>query len=252
MWPCLRSPLAVAGHALRLLRLVRSFRYLLAPLLAAILVTQVATAQCGCNSPILIDYTGRGFHLTSANDGVLFDIEGGGNPVQLGWTAPNSGNAFLALDRNRNGKIDDGTELFGNYTPQPPSDYPNGFLALAEFDKPENGGNGDGIIDKRDVVFSHLALWIDENHDGVSQPQELHSLPELGVYSLGLEYRDSRHTDQFGNGFFYKGRVNPEGQPSGDRTDRVMYDVFFVQLGAQGNPFLCCPTCEGVNPFSTE
>jgi len=170
----------------------------------------------------------------------------------LSWTAASSGNAFLALDRNRNGKIDDGTELFGNYTPQPPADYPNGFLALAVFDKPENGGNGDGIIDKRDAVFSRLVLWIDENHDGVSQPEELHALPELGVYSLGLEYRDGRHIDQFGNGFFYKGRVNPEGQPSEDRTDRVMYDVFFVQLGAQGNPFLCCPTCGGVSPFPTE
>jgi len=252
MRPCLRFPFVAFSLALRPPGLVYSFRYLSTLLLGAILVTQVATAQCGCNSPILIDYTGRGFHLTSATDGVVFDIEGDGSPVQLGWTAASSGNAFLALDRNGNGKIDNGQELFGNYTPQPPSDYPNGFLALAVFDKPENGGNGDGIIDKRDAVFSHLVLWIDENHDGVSQPEELHSLPALGVYSLGLEYKDSRHTDQFGNGFFYKGRVNPEGQPSDDRTDRVMYDVFFVQLGAQGQPFLCCQTCGGVNPFSTE
>jgi hypothetical protein len=214
---------------------------------------QGATAQCGCNSPIIIDTAGEGFHLTSASDGVLFDIEGDGNPLQLGWTAPGSRNAFLALDRNHNGKIDSGKELFGNYTRQPPSKDPNGFLALAEFDKPENGGNGDGIIDKRDAVFSHLVLWIDENHDGVSQPEEMRKLPELGVYSLSLQYKDSRRQDQFGNGFRYKGKVNPEGQPKDDHVDRVMFDVFLVQQDRQGHALLCCDTCGGAkNPFTTQ
>jgi hypothetical protein len=216
-------------------------------------MNQDATAQCGCNSPIIIDTAGEGFHLTSARDGVQFDIEGDGSPVQLAWTAPGSRNAFLALDRNHNGKIDSGKELFGNYTDQPPSKDPNGFLALAEFDKPKNGGNGDGIIDKRDAVFSHLVLWIDENHDGVSQPEELHSLPELGVYSLSLQYTESRRQDQFGNGFRYKGKVNPEGQPPWDHVDRVMFDVFFVQLDRQGHNFLCCTICGGAkNPFPAQ
>jgi hypothetical protein len=148
--------------------------------------------------------------------------------VDLAWTAQGSRNAFLAFDRNGNGKIDSGKEFFGNFTAQPKSADPNGYLALAEFDKPENGGNGDGVIDQRDEVYSKLLLWIDENHDGISQPSELHHLWELGVYSLSLKYSDSPHTDAFGNQFRYKGRVNPLGEPTADHIDRTSYDVFFV------------------------
>ena len=90
-----------------------------------------AAAQCGpcpcsdgvcsnCYSPIIIDTRGAGFHLTSAEDGVVFDIVGDGHPIRIAWTAADSGTAFLALDRNHNGKIDNGKELFGNFTAQPP------------------------------------------------------------------------------------------------------------------------------------
>jgi hypothetical protein len=196
-------------------------------------------AECGggCNpnhcggcggSPIIIDTAGEGFQLTSEGDGVSFDIRGDSIPVHLSWTAKGSRNAFLALDRNGNGKIDNGKELFGNFTQQPKSDDPNGYLALAVFDKPENGGNGDGVIDKRDAIYSRLLLWIDENHDGISQPNELHHLEELGVYSLSLQYLSSPYTDSFGNQFRYKGKVNPLGQPPTDHADRTDYDVFFV------------------------
>jgi hypothetical protein len=152
--------------------------------------------------------------LTSANDGVLFDITGDGHPVKLAWTAAGSGNAFLALPHN--GKITNGKELFGNFTVQPPCadggrSCFNGYRALAEFDKKENGGNEDGIIDSRDAVFSKLVLWIDANHDGVAQPNELHTLPELGVYSINLKYRDDQHYyDQYGNRFHYQSALNPD------------------------------------------
>jgi hypothetical protein len=186
------------------------------------------TCQCTSGSPVIIDTTGRGFHLTSAQQGVAFDIFADGSPIKISWTDASSGNAFLALDRNHNGKIDSGKELFGNVTEQAQSSDPNGFLALAEFDKPENGGNDDGIIDKRDAVFSHLLLWIDENHDGVSQPNELHSLPELGVYSIGLHYHDDRpFFDQYGNWFHYQAAVNPDPRDGKSKDGRVTYDVFF-------------------------
>jgi hypothetical protein len=191
----------------------------------------VGSTGCVCQygSPIIVDTTGKGFHLTSADEGVMFDISGDGRPIKIAWTAADSGNAFLALDRNHNGRIDNGKELFGNFTAQPKSGDPNGFLALAEFDKPENGGNGDGIIDKRDAVFARLRLWIDENHDGISQPNELHTLPELGVFSLALHYRDDRHLfDQYGNWFRYQAAVNPDRRDGESKDGRVTYDVFFM------------------------
>jgi len=184
-------------------------------------------------SPIIIDVDGHGFRLTDAGNGVSFDIRGDGHPIQIAWTASGAQNAFLALP-GPDALVHNGKELFGNFTPQPQSAHPNGFLALAEFDKPENGGNGDGVIDEHDAVFSQLRLWIDENHDGVSQQNELHALPELGIYSLSLSYFESRRKDEFGNQFRYKARVNPgthrdphDETPSGEPR-RWAYDVFLA------------------------
>ena len=180
-------------------------------------------------SPIIIDVSGNGFHLTSADKGVEFDISGDGIPLQIAWTARDSGNAFLVLDRDKNGIIANGKELFGNFTSQPPSPHPNGFIALAEFDKPENGGNLDGKIDEKDAVFANLRLWVDLNHDGVSEPGELFKLPDLGVYSISLDYRESRWTDEYGNQFRYRAKINVgDNQEDLSNAGRLAYDVFLT------------------------
>jgi hypothetical protein len=194
-----------------------------------------ASCQCVYVSPIVIDVADEGFHFTSAQNGVKFDISDIGEKTQISWTDPKYHNAFLALDRDGDGTIDSGKEMFGVGTEQQPSSDPNGFKALAWFDLPENGGNGDGIIDNRDAVWTKLRLWIDANHDGISQLDELHELEEFGIHSIGLDYAETPKQDQFGNLFWLKGHINVNHDAEDD-VNRVIYDVVLV-LGDRGS----CP-----------
>jgi hypothetical protein len=178
---------------------------------------------CCCTSPILIDIAGDGFRLTSWTDGVEFAPRPGFHPSARAWTEVNSDDAWLVLDRDGDGVINDGSEMFGDATPQTRpagGTLRNGFLALAQHDDDSNDA-----IDETDAVFSELRLWQDADHDGVSQPSELHTLPDLGVAGISLAYAEAREVDQHGNAFRYWARVyGTAGSPVG----MTAWDVWLV------------------------
>lgn len=193
------------------------------------------TDSCECNpddpncvSPVLIDVSGNGFNLTGAAGGVDFDIRAVGATERVSWTTPFSDDAWLVLDRNGNGAIDDGSELFGNFTPQPTPPFGqqrNGFLALAQYDKPAVGGTGDGLITPSDAIFASLRAWQDLNHNGMSEVGELRSLQSVGLKTIELDYKEARKTDEHGNHFRYRAKV--KGGQDG-HLGRWAWDVFLV------------------------
>lgn len=157
-----------------------------------------------------------------------FNLNNIGGNEKIAWTLANSDDAWLAFDRNGNGMIDSGTELFGDVTPQPEAtagEKKNGFRALALYDQPAQGGNGDGAIDLNDVVFTSLRLWQDTNHNGVSEGSELHTLTSLNVARIEVECKISKKIDEFGNEFRYRAKVMDS---KGSQLGRWAWDVFLV------------------------
>lgn len=144
-------------------------------------------------SPLVIDTKGNGFNFTRARGGVMFDIDADGEREQIGWTQKGSDDAWLAMDRNGNGAIDNGTELFGNVTPgcgdQARGSVANGFEALKLLEQACFGASvQDGIIDENDAVFERLLLWRDLNHDGVSTADELVRVRDSPLRAIHTDY----------------------------------------------------------------
>jgi hypothetical protein len=96
---------------------------------------------------------------------------------------------------------------------------------LLSLNKPENGGNSDRLIQETDAVFSSLQLWQDANHNGISEPSELHTLKEIGLKTLELDYKESKRTDRYGNRFRYRAKVKDNKNL---QLGRWAWDVFLM------------------------
>lgn len=174
---------------------------------------------CGyCDSPIIIALDDV-YRLTSFANGVQFDLRNEGIPAQVAWTQAAAENAFLALDRDGNGRIDNGSELFGNFTRLRSGGLaPNGFEALAELDE-----DGNGAINASDAVWLTLLLWTDRDHDGNSSSSELQSIALSPIEAIETDYRVAGRRDQWGNRFRYQSHLR---LTHGGR--RTFYDVFLL------------------------
>ncbi len=180
----------------------------------------------GSDSPIVINFDDGDYRLTGANSPVAFDMRGDGHPLRMGWTAAGADEAFLWLDRNHNGRVTSGAELFGNFTPLRNGNLAqNGFEALREFDN-----NNDGIIDDRDPIWSRLMLWRDLNHNGISEPGEIAPLEGSGVTAIDLNDHWTGRHDVWGNAFRYESLVSMANRSSHRVQGRPVYDIFFVPV----------------------
>ncbi|HVG24690.1 MAG TPA: hypothetical protein VND45_11090 [Thermoanaerobaculia bacterium] len=171
-------------------------------------------------SPIVLDLSGDGYRMTSVADGVTFDLRNDGQARLVAWTRHDTQQAFLGLDRDGNGMIDNGGELFGNYTPlQSGALAQNGFEALRELDE-----NGDRKVDELDPAWQSLVLWTDENHDGVSSPGECQPIAASVVVALETDYRHIGRSDRWNNYYSYMAHFWIRRGASTAR--RIYFDVF--------------------------
>ncbi|MBO3714639.1 MAG: heme utilization protein, partial [Candidatus Accumulibacter sp.] len=182
--------------------------------IAAFTTDQISHLTLG--TPLILDLDGDGKLSQSISSGVQFDLFATGSKVHTGWVSSTDG--LLVRDRNHDGSINDGGELFGSATALTSGERAeDGYAALSAMDS-----NDDGVIDATDADWSDLSVWVDRNSDGVSQAAELHSLESLDIARLDLDARTVARKDA-GN---IVGLVSSYETTDGTRHE--MADVWFV------------------------
>jgi hypothetical protein len=133
------------------------------------------------STPIVLDLNGDGVKTLAVDAGVRFDLLADGQALQTGWVSAQDG--LLVRDRNADGTINNGAELFGSSTVLADGSRANdGYQALAELDS-----NHDGVISQADTAYGELGVWVDGNSDGLSQSAEIHSLSEMGITQVSTQ-----------------------------------------------------------------
>ena len=165
------------------------------------------------NTPLILDLNGNGFQLTSVENGVHFDMDGDGYRELISWTKGGQDtDGFLVMDKNGNGQIDDGSELFGEF-----DGTSNGFAQLARHDS-----NGDGKISKKDEAFKDLKIWKDKNHNGTVEAGEMQSLWRNEIKEISLNTRVTDKVDEHGNGLFERASFTRRDGSKGTIVDAIL------------------------------
>lgn len=150
-------------------------------------------AMIDARSPLVLNMGNKGFDLTSVWDDknpVTFDLMNNGKEERIGWIGSKSG--LLAIDLNGNKKIDNGSELFGEYSSRvnesqkkglADANFIDGFSALAQYDS-----NFDGVIDAKDPIFKKLVVWNGKNRDAANQASDMKTLDELKIKAIQLDF----------------------------------------------------------------
>lgn len=189
----------------------------------------VSTTPHPTMTPILVDLDRNGFHLAGLDAPVMFDLDADGELDRISWTAAQTGDAFLVFDRNGNGSVDDGRELFGNATLLANGAAAlNGYEALLELDDEAYGGNGDSVLTPADASWELLQVWTDLDHDAIADAGELASLSAAGIALLDTDYKRSNHQDAHGNLFRFRAAAMVRN-PIGHLRPTTSYDVYFVE-----------------------
>lgn len=168
-------------------------------------------------SPLVLDLNGDGITTTNViNGNIYFDHDANGFAEKTGWI--NAEDGFLARDLNKNGVIDNGSELFGNYTVLKNGTLAaNGFEALKDLDS-----NNDGVFDANDEAFHDVVVWRDANGNGMTDEGELIGLLQAGVSSVALGYNKAEETDENGNKFNQTGAFSDL-----NGTHKSIADIWF-------------------------
>ena len=145
--------------------------------------------------PLVFDLDGDGITTVSLEESnAFFDLDNNGFAEKTSWVGAKEG--LLAYDKNGDGIINGGNELFGDRTLMKDSKTlaSSGFTALAEYDN-----NKDGKIDSNDAIYTLLRIWQDSDGDGIASAGELKQLVDLGIVSIGLSYSNTGVTDGANN-----------------------------------------------------
>ena len=202
--------------------------------IANLFTTATQATQPIRRDPLVFDLDKDGLETTgiSATNPIYFDHDDDGIKTASGWVK--SDDAFLVLDKNANGLIDSGRELFGDATLKS-----NGRLATDGFDALQDlDSNGDGKINSNDSQFSNLRLWRDLNQDGISQSNELFTLSSQNIAAINVSSTDHSQILSNGNqladiGSYIKndGSSGTLGEVSGNLGDiNLAQDTFHSQF----------------------